>query len=303
MARAKKITATVREHLNRFEKWPDRAKNRIGSGIVGAILGNDPNCDRDEAMRRMVRKFHGAPSEFVGNIATAYGQRNEEGAIFDLQLERSDWDLDGSKYFLYDDWAIAVPDRLVGPDSLLEVKCPFKFRDDPSPEFKPLVDQLHYYDQVQFQLLCTDKILGYFYQWSPFGCQMETVPVDQEWREKNIPILQAFYKEYLKERAKEDSDHLRPKRPEIEGGKARLLVEEYDDLTDAMERAKARRDEVMQEIVELAKGENALIVGRKLTKVEKAGSISYAKAVAELLPNADLEKWRGNPSQYWLLGN
>ena len=47
---------------------------------------------------------------------------------------------------------------------------------------------------------------------------------------------------------------------------------------------------------------DAEVCGRKLTRVNRAGAISYAKALAEIAPGADLEKWRGQPVQYWKLG-
>ena len=51
----------------------------------------------------------------------------------------------------------------------------------------------------------------------------------------------------------------------------------------------------------MADGRDSLIWGRKLTKVEKAGSVSYAKVVKEKLPDIDLTPWTGRPSQYWKL--
>ena len=51
----------------------------------------------------------------------------------------------------------------------------------------------------------------------------------------------------------------------------------------------------------MADGKNADVHGRKLTLVKKQGSISYAKAIKELLPDADLEKWRGKETESWRL--
>jgi len=51
----------------------------------------------------------------------------------------------------------------------------------------------------------------------------------------------------------------------------------------------------------MAKGQDALVCGRKLTKVEKAGSVPYAKIVKNKLPDLDLDEWRGKPSEYWRL--
>ena len=54
-------------------------------------------------------------------------------------------------------------------------------------------------------------------------------------------------------------------------------------------------------MIEMTGGADAKIAGRSLTLVRKAGAISYAKAIKELIPNADLEKWRGKPSEYWVV--
>jgi hypothetical protein len=58
---------------------------------------------------------------------------------------------------------------------------------------------------------------------------------------------------------------------------------------------------LLAELVEMADGKNAEVHGRKLTLVKRQGSISYAKAIKELLPDANLEKWRGKETESWKL--
>ena len=82
---------------------------------------------------------------------------------------------------------------------------------------------------------------------------------------------------------------------------AARIVAEYDQLAEAIENAEARKKELLAEMVRLSGDRDAVFAGRNLTKISKAGAVSYAKAVAELLPGADLEKWRGKPSTYWAL--
>ena len=72
------------------------------------------------------------------------------------------------------------------------------------------------------------------------------------------------------------------------------------NLPKLIEEAEARRKEILNALVFETAGEDATICGRKLTKVEKAGSISYAKAIKVLAPGANLEQWRGEPSSYWM---
>jgi hypothetical protein len=90
-------------------------------------------------------------------------------------------------------------------------------------------------------------------------------------------------------------------RPVIDTPRALQMVAEYNDLEDAIAQAKERKDEIMESIVEMCGGRNAVFGGKNLTKVEKSGAISYAKAIKELMPDADLEKWRGKPTSYWML--
>jgi hypothetical protein len=58
----------------------------------------------------------------------------------------------------------------------------------------------------------------------------------------------------------------------------------------------------LAQITALCNDKNAVICGRKLTQIKRDGAISYAKAIKDLLPDADLSKYKGNPTTYWKLG-
>lgn len=182
----------------RTKEWFDARRNRVTASLVGAILGVAPYMSRENAMRRMVRDYHGAPSEFTGNVATEWGTYNEAGARFDFELETG-ISVRECVFFMRDDWAGASPDGLIGEDSLLEIKCPFGIRNDENPKFKTLDDLPHYFAQVQFQLWVTGRREAYFWQWSPKKTHLEVVLYSQNWIDKNIPLLRAFYDEYLLE--------------------------------------------------------------------------------------------------------
>ena len=137
--------------------------------------------------------------------------------------------------------------------------------------------------------------------WSANGSKLERVDPDQEWLDENLPKLRQFHAEYL-DAIKAPDEHLKPRRVQIDTAKAALMLQEWDDLAEAIERTEARKKALLEEFVLMAGNGNAEICGRKLTLVERAGSISYAKALAELAPGADLEKWRGKPSSSWRLG-
>lgn len=276
-------------------------KGRITASMVGAILGNNPWMSRNDAMRSMVRDALGAEPEFTGNIATDWGNANEVNAIMDFQMETG-LKVEKAKFVTRDDWAGCSPDGWCSDGRGLETKCPFSLRSAEAPvPFKSLFDQPHYQDQVQFSLWVTDADGWYFAQWTPNDFDHVAVIASQEWRDHNIPRLRQFHAEFLDIIAdpKLAAEHLAPKRVIIDTPEAAKMVREYDELTEAIERATERKKDLLADMVKLAGEKNAEFGGRKLTLTEKAGSISYAKAVKEIAPNADLEKWRGKPSQYW----
>lgn len=281
----------------RSVEWFEARKGRVTGSVVGAILGLSPHMTRDDVMRSMVREYHGAEREFVGNIATQWGEFNEAGAIQDFTMET------GLKvvpcgFFPHIDWLGASPDGLIGDDALIEVKCPFRLRD--GGEHKSIDEQPHYHAQMQIQMYCTGRTKTYFWQWSPHGHMLEVVVMDNGWLDDNIPVLFAFYEEFLRERDAPE-EHLAPKRVEVNTNRAFHLVAEYDELQEAIDQATERKKEVLDEIIALAKDKNAIVAGRKLTRVTRQGSVSYANVVKKHCKDVDLEPFRGKPSTSWRL--
>lgn len=297
-------------------------RGRITASNVGAILGHSPFATRADVMRRMVREWHGAEPEFAGNIATAYGERNEATARLAYEIETGNT-VDDSGFIASNDdnWAGCTPDGMIGLTdnesgwfsgefSGLEIKCPFGLRK--GGEFKPLADQPHYYDQVQFSIWVTSADSWDFYQWAPgtenaeSRSKLERVYPDKEWQAENLPKLRAFWKEYCTERELPAAEkHLLPlhePRANLEASPgAAQWIAEYDDLTAAIEAAEKRKRELLARIVEAAGSKGAVICGRKLTQVTRKGAIAYARAVKEHLPELDLEPYRGESVSYWKL--
>lgn len=279
----------------RTDEWFAARKGRITASAVGAILGLSPHMTRAAVMRRMVRDREGAPAEFTGNIATQYGEANEEGAVAEYRMETGN-KVQKVGFVTKEDWAGCSPDGLINDDGGLEAKCPFGKRKE--GELKPLEDQPHYYAQVQFSLWVTGRKFWHFYQWTAHQTKLECVLPDQAWLDENLPKLRQFYAEFL---AEDPAPHLEAKRVEVDTLEAARIVAEYDQIAEAIENAEARKKELLAEMVRLSGDRDAIFAGRNLTRISKAGAVSYAKAVAELLPGADLEKWRGKPSTYWML--
>lgn len=279
-------------------EWYQARKGRVTASMVGAILGVAPYMTRDDAMRRMVRDYHGAPAEFEGNTATAWGTQNEDGARFEFTLETG-FTVEKCGFFTFEDWAGASPDGLIGEHSLIEIKCPFGLKYKEKPQFKTAEEQPHYYAQMQFQMMVTGRSMTHFFQWAPKGTSLEMVIFNKSWIDENLPKLKAFYEDYLNEI--KNPEHLEPKRKIVENNQSRLLLQEYDELSTAIELGEARKKEIIAELEKLSDGRDSLIWGRKFTKVEKAGSISYAKVVKDHLKDVDLEPYRGKNSFYWKL--
>lgn len=283
-------------HEQRSPEWFAQRKGRVTGSRVGAILGFNPWQTREDVMRAMVREYHKAPSEFEGNIATGYGNAHEDEAILDFELETG-LAVEETGFHIYEDWAGASPDGLIQEDAILEVKCPYGLRN--GGEFKYAKDQQHYFAQMQWEMMCTGRNKSYFFQWSRHGHKVEVIDKDDEFLREACGVARQFYAEYLSEL--DNPEHLEPLRKEVNTDAVKLLLDEYDQLKDAMELAKERQKEVLGGLVMAAQDNNALMWGRKLTKVEKQGAISYARAIKDLCPDADLSKYRGKKSEYWKL--
>ena len=282
----------------RTEEWFKKRSGRVTGSNVGAILGLSPFMKREDVMRNMVRQYHGYPSEFKGNTATNYGTYNEPNALADYELKFNTKVVE-TGFHTYEDWLGASPDGLIGDDVLIEIKCPYGLRDKNPPEFKSIDYQSHYWMQIQIQLFVTNRQWCHFYQWSAHGYMLETVQFNQLAIEEYLPKLKDFYNEYLVERELPQAQkYLDDKRQQV---RCEGQVERYLMIADQIKELEAEKKRLLDEIVKLANGKDSEINGHKLTKVTKAGSISYAKVVKELLPDADLADYTGDPVSYWLL--
>jgi putative phage-type endonuclease len=282
----------------RTEEWFEKRKGRITGSNVGAILGLSPFMKREDVMRNMVREYHNYPSEFTNNPATNYGTYNEPNALADYEL-KFDKKVELTGFHEYEDWLGASPDGLIDTDGLIEIKCPYGQRDKNPPEFKSIDYQTHYWLQIQIQLLVTGRKWCHFYQWSAHGYMLETVWFNDFAIEEYLPKLEEFYEEYFIERELPKAQkYLDEKRQQV---RCEGQVDRYLMIAKQIKELEAEKKRLLDEIVKLADGKDSEINGHKLTKVTKAGSISYPKAVKELLPDVDLTDYTGDPISYWLL--
>lgn len=278
----------------RSQEWFNARKHKITASAVGAILGVAPYQKSQDVMRRMVREYHGYESEFKGNSATEWGTFNEAGAIAEFEMETG-LKVEPAPFVVGDtiDYLGASPDGYVSDESLIEVKCPYGLRD--GGEFKSITEQPHYHAQMQLQMFCTKKHKCYFFQWAPHNTMLEVVERDDDYIVEMLDALDTFYRIYLKEREFPYANkYLDEHSDELEA-----MMKQYIMLKDEKKAAEDLMKELLQGMVTLTDEAGGTIAGHKLYKTEKQGAISYAKAIKELLPDADLEPYRGQESVYW----
>lgn len=278
----------------RSPQWFEQRKGKVTGSSIGAILGVSPFTKPKDVMRRMVRDANGAESEFTGNIATNYGNANEPVAVIDFMLETGLNVVEtGFHAHPEHDWLGASPDGFVGDDAVIEIKCPFGKRD--SSDFVSINEQLHYMAQIQYEMFCTGRKKCYFFQWSPKGTMLEVVEFQQSFIDGTIPKLKEFYDNYIIELSKPEK-HLSPLVKTFDACKASIR---YEEALETFNDAKAELEEAKEELVKLANGNKTVVGDLLVYPIEKQGSISYSKVVKELLPDTDLEKYRGKPSLSW----
>lgn len=278
-------------------EWFEARRGRLTGSLAGAALGLAPYMDQEDCLRALVRSMHDMPSEFEGNIATQWGNANEALARSAYEMETGNT-VEPAGFVPFEDWSGASPDGYVGEDGLVEIKCPFGIRKDEKPDIKTIDDQPHYYAQVQLQLHFTRRDWCHFWQWAPHGTKLEMVRYSQAWITENLPKMKAFC---WKAREADPAEFEGPKRKVIDTPEAAKLIAEYDELRDAINNAKERQADILDRLVIMSGGKNAEVAGRNLTLVKRKGSISYAKAIKKLMPDADLEPWRGKAREGWQL--
>ena len=282
----------------RTQEWFEKRRGRITGSNVGAILGLSKFMKPEDVMRNMVRDWHNYPTEFKGNVATDYGTYNEPIAITDYEQETKNT-VRATGFHEYDTWLGASPDGLVDEDGLIEVKCPYGMRDKNPTEFISIDYQTGYFSQVQMQLHVTNRQWCHFYQWSAHGYMIEKVWYNPLYIDNILPKLEVFYEKFLIEReAPACLKYLEDKRQQLN---CEAMVELYLEVSKQIKEFEVEKKRILDEIIKLADGKDSEINGHKLTKVHREGAISYAKAVKDLLPDADLSEYQSEPSSYWRL--
>ena len=297
----------------RTSEWYAQRKMRITGSRIGTVLGLNSFHTANDVMREMVREYHGYPSEFTGNIATEHGNSHERQAMLAFMRE-ADIFVEECGFMPHGDFLGASPDGVGayhdGRKFVLEIKVPFVLRNKENAEFKSINEQPSYYAQVQMEIIAAQADFAFFVQYVPpfkneLGVeideqiQIDIVAKDEHWLDNNLTKLAEFYD--LLQLEIGNPAHLEPLIIPLNTQETLEIVKQIDAIKARIKRDQDAEKVLMSKLADLTKGKNANIHGRNFTLVNKQGAISYAKAVNALMPNADLEAYRGKPTSYWKL--
>lgn len=195
----------------------------VSASIYSAILHEHPFMTRTEALQRVVANAlqHARLSDlYRDDTATQHGRDYEDSAVRDLgfalgigsgldnigkQQQQFLCEHDGILFSARPDGEVYVPaghKKIPEGWYLVEVKCPFR------REKKSIVNQLHYFYQVQMQLFCAqhqEKTKEYkgsiYYEWifdSGDNDSFELIAYnEQKAIIKNMPHIRSFWEKIL----------------------------------------------------------------------------------------------------------
>jgi hypothetical protein len=175
-------------------------------GKISATYGNDLLMDKKNkgyinlVDRLVEERMTGKRTEskiFVGNEYTKRGIELEPLAVESYELDTFE-DTKVIGVVQLDDWCLCSPDRLIGDNALLQVKCPiFKTQRDYLRKKKV---PTNYFNQMQFEMFVSKRELNVFYSWHPnLSPLMIEVKKSNETHEKIHQRLDELKCEVLKE--------------------------------------------------------------------------------------------------------
>lgn len=266
-----------------------RRAGRITGSRIGAILGLNPYSTRGNVLREMVRESHGAEREFQGNEATRYGEAHEHDALAAYEAREGVMTYGGGELLIHPvhDFLAVTPDGLVGDDGMIECKAPFR------GTYTHWREKPYYEAQMRLQMECAGRDWCDFVVWRDGEIAVSRIEHDATWLPSVLPVLEQFMADYRAAMEAPESylaDTIRDDKAWRDAASDYLdTLAAFNDIERMM---KAKRER----LIELAGDSSAKGCGVQVIRSERAGSVAYAKAVKELLPDADLSAYTGKPT-------
>jgi len=267
------------------EDWFSKRRPITGSRISTA-LGKNPWNKPEDLIRELVRQEKGERREFDGNIATRWGTAHEIDGLNWYEAET------GNMVAKHDisihpshDFISYSADGLTA-DGLIEIKAPFSQKiPNEVPE--------HYWLQVQLGMEVLNLPSCAFIYWTEKKQKLFKIERDKEWFAGILPDLEMFRDYYLSEI--NNPAHLEPLVSPLEGKESEYAVIAYLSAKRALEAAAYIEKQAKKALIETAGNKSAKGFGITLSKVERQGSIQWAKWAKDNDVEPD-EKYRGKPS-------
>jgi putative phage-type endonuclease len=191
---------SIPQYEQRSEQWFKQREGKLTSSDAGTVLGINPYQKPHEVL---FKKCGHDPKPFVGNVATLHGQKYEDEAIekycqltgqcnHDFGLIAHEDVHNNDDYY----WLAGSPDGISiskykeSKPILLEVKCPYRrpIKIGYIPEY--------YYPQVQLNMfICNLEVADFIEYKPPDVMNIVRVKIDHVWLNKNLPILEKFWKD------------------------------------------------------------------------------------------------------------
>jgi len=265
---------------------------RVTGSRVGAILGLNPYSKRSDVMREMVREHFGADREFTGNEATRHGEMKEPEALAKYEALAGEMTYGGGAIILHPihDFLAVTPDGLIG-DGMIECKAPFR------GDYTHWNQKPYYEAQMRLQMECAGR------KWCDFvvlqrdgEIHVSRIKHDQNWIVQVMPILKGFIDDYNQTLSCDESfaPHLQDK--ERSDKQWESAASDYLDTLAAFNDIEKILQNKRQSLIDLAGDLSTKGAGVHVIRSERAGSVSYAKAIKDLAPMADLAAYTSKPS-------
>ncbi|KAL1436901.1 hypothetical protein MTO96_049291 [Rhipicephalus appendiculatus] len=185
-------------------EWHEQRRLRLTASNFHAVCTRKDSTPCDALVKRLLH-----PKGFT-TAATEHGKQHESVALQLYALEKGTVVQPcGLSVDLEHGFLAASPDGLVGTDRIVEVKCPFKYKEDEPLEAArkfsekkrkdgdPVLSRSHsYFYQVQGQLHITRRIICDFVVYTTKGIHVQEIRRDDAfWGTKMEPFLLRFYKD------------------------------------------------------------------------------------------------------------
>lgn len=300
------MTADIREHIapQGTQEWREARVGILTASVIPAVLGHSPWTSRRQALERMLAEAMGT-FDSRSNPAMRWGNEHEDEARSQYSIMFADGPVQQVGFFTRGKLG-ASPDGLVGADGVVEIKCPYKLRDDPQPVFDEVsLDQrADYWHQAQCQMWVLDRDYCDFVQWAPMGIRHDRIEREPDWYDVYWPQLQEFLQEFEERLA-----DLRDGGPEamlsVSSG-WREAAEAFGIAMAEKQLADQRAQEARERLIAMVEAEGVDQCaggGVKLHKITRKGSVDY-KALAKHVASAAVvaeqeENFRKADSSSW----